>query len=147
MARRASTATAPQSARLQMATSMRPRTAIPTRTPGAAGRTPTEANPAHQAGVRRKRAAGRRPSAVIAGDGDRSRKAPVVRQVEAAVVAGAVVEGEPSTRWQLVTLWFVNGSKSRRIGGSYVARKTQSRSYKQVLIAGGDHPAGGVQQV
>ena len=28
----------------------------------------------------------------------------MVRQVGAAVVAGAVVEGEPSTRWQLVTV-------------------------------------------
>ena len=98
MAHRVSTETALRSVRPQMATSMRPRTAIPTRTPGAAGaaiRTILR-NPAHQAGDLRKRAAGHRPSAAVVGGGDRSRKVPVVRQVEAVVVVGAAAaEGEP----------------------------------------------------
>src|SRR5271154_2115764 len=96
MARRASTVTAPRLVRPQTVTSMLPRTAIPTRTPGAVGRTPMEAalrNPVHQAGDRRIRAADHPPSAVQTEAGDPSRTVLAVgpAAVEAEVGAAAPV--------------------------------------------------------
>src|SRR5208282_1626700 len=104
MARRASTATAPQWVRPRTATSMRPRTATPTRTPGAAGtrravvRINTTAqvirtaprNRAHPAGDRRKRAAAPlRGAEAAAAAGETNRRVRAAGPVEAAVVAGA----------------------------------------------------------
>jgi hypothetical protein len=97
---RAST-TAPLRVRPQMATSMRQRTATPTATPGAVGSKRAELrtlprNPAHRAGDSKKKAAVHRPSAVEAEAGNPDRRVLVVRQAEAAVVAGVAAAGEPN---------------------------------------------------
>ena len=109
MARRVST-TAPRSARRRVVTSTRQRTAIPTRTPEAAGRALVEAqtDTAAQvttpkllrAGEDRKRAADPRHSAAAeAADGNPERPALGVRKAWAVGVAGAAAAvaaaGEP----------------------------------------------------
>ena len=99
MARPVRTATAPPWVRPQTATNMRQRTATPTKTPAAVGRTrmevqtrtapqvPTPPLPGAREG--RKRAADRRPSAEAAAEaGNPGRPVLVVRRAEAAVVAG-----------------------------------------------------------
>src|SRR5208282_2691961 len=104
MPHRASTETAPLSARPQMATSMRPRTATPTRTPGAVGRTPMEAprNPAHQAGEVRTRAAGHRPLAGAAAEGgETSRRVLEVGQAAVEAEAGAATPVVVATAGEL----------------------------------------------
>src|SRR5260370_25147626 len=114
---RAHTAIAALWDKLQMATSMRRRTGMSTRTPGAVGTKPRElpnppqATQAHRATTNRppatrgptllllevmggrKRAAGHRPSeeAAVAVGGNPGRRVLVVRQAEAAAAAGAVV--------------------------------------------------------
>jgi hypothetical protein len=112
MERRVNTATAPRLVRPRTATSMRPRTATPTRTLGTVGtrravvRTnPPQVirtvprNPAHPAGDRRKRAGAHRPSVEAAAVvGDRGRRALVVRQAGAAVVAGVAGKARRDSR-------------------------------------------------
>src|SRR5271169_6254586 len=96
MVLRASTATAPLSARPQTVTSMRPRMGTPTRTRAAAGaaiRT-IHRNPVHQAGDLRIRAADHRHSAAAAEGGDPGRRALVVPRAPATAAVGVVAADE-----------------------------------------------------
>jgi hypothetical protein len=107
MARRASTATTLRSAKRRMVTSMPSRTAIPTRTPGVAGRILVEAQantaaqltilPLRTAGESRPKAADHPPLAGAVGDGAPNRRALVVGRAGVGVVAGGAT-GEPMPR-------------------------------------------------
>src|SRR5271167_151284 len=113
MARRVRTATAPPTVRPRMATSMRARTGIPTKTPGAVGRAqaPTRirntTHPATQAqvpprvlqapvaGEGRKRAADHQPSIAVGEAGSRGRPVLAAHTAGAVVVVGEVAD-EPN---------------------------------------------------
>ena len=92
---RANTTVLPR-VRLQTVTSMQPRTAIPTKIRGAVGARRAEALLPRATENSQRAADHRHSAAAVAAVGGAGRRAPVVRQAEAAVVDGVVVvAGEP----------------------------------------------------